>query len=313
MPSQQRLLLNALVGGVCWLGFAFGAKATAQPLVHFIYLLFLFAPLVIVPLGLALVGDEGGLGWLYGGLSVGQPVTAVLVMVSLRQPQGATAVVWALPWLLTTLFLGLYGLGRMVRQGVSPIEKLSLNVGLLYIVIGGGWFLLTRGGVAPLGFSPLIVALTAVHFHYAGFAAPILIGLNGTLLSSAPSRWQTTYQATAVGVIISPIVLALGITFSPLLEIIAAWALAGSLVGQAVIMLTLIRPQHRHPIGRFLLSVSAVSLLVTMGLAVTYALGEFFAYPLVVIPRMVEIHGLLNVFGFAFCGLVAWILQPSTP
>jgi hypothetical protein len=57
-----------------------------------------------------------------------------------------------------------------------------------------------------------------------------------------------------------------------------------------------------------LLSVSAVSLLVTMALAAAYAVGEFGQSVAVPIPRMVQIHGWINAVGFALCGFLAWTL-----
>jgi hypothetical protein len=55
---------------------------------------------------------------------------------------------------------------------------------MLYLPIGGAWLVASRLGIQPLGFGDTIVLLTAVHFHFAGFAAPVLAGLAGRTVAA---------------------------------------------------------------------------------------------------------------------------------
>ena len=50
-----------------------------------------------------------------------------------------------------------------------------------------------------------------------------------------------------------------------------------------------------------------------MGLAGIYGIGELTGAGWIGIPRMVAIHGLLNAFGFTWCGLLGHLLLESRP
>ncbi len=142
--------------------------------------LLLLGPLTIVPLGLRLAARAGTMGGAAGLWRVAvrcQPVAALLLLVAFTRPVGWTAAALAVPWLLVTGLVALAGLIRVRQRGLTSPGALCIDAGLIYLAIGGGWTLLDRLGVRPLGFEPVIVLLTAVHFHYAGFILPILTGL----------------------------------------------------------------------------------------------------------------------------------------
>ena len=77
---------------------------------------------------------------------------------------------------MTTGLVALHGLWRLWR-GSHRTSEVCLDAGLLYLAVGGTWTVIARAGLRPLGFPDLIVLLTAVHFHYAGFALLVLAGL----------------------------------------------------------------------------------------------------------------------------------------
>lgn len=52
--------------------------------------------------------------------------------------------------------------------------------------------------------------------------------------------------------------------------------------------------------------ISALSLLITMLAAGAYGVSTFMGWFIIMIPRMVQIHGVLNAFGFALCGILSW-------
>ena len=54
---------------------------------------------------------------------------------------------------------------------------------------------------------------------------------------------------------------------------------------------------------------SGVSLIGGMALAAIYALGEYLTTPWIDIATMIPTHGLLNAFGFATLGLLAWRME----
>src|SRR5581483_7095490 len=105
---------------------------------------------------------------------------------------------------------------------------------------------------------------TAIHFHYAGFAAPILTGMAGRALGRArPSHWRA-YLWIAVGVIVGPPLVAVGITFSRAIELVAVVVLATSLIGLSVLTFFDIVPTARNLIARTFLVLSSVSLVLGM-------------------------------------------------
>src|SRR5262249_32268023 len=124
--------------------------------------------------------------------------------------EGLLAGILSLPWLIVTMIISLSGLLRIYRRGMWPLEDLSIDAGKSYLVIGGLWAALSRLGVRPINFEPVIVLLTAIHFHYAGFLLPLMTGLGGRELKTKFSR------VAMLGVILGVPMTAVGITLSQL-------------------------------------------------------------------------------------------------
>lgn len=57
---------------------------------------------------------------------------------------------------------------------------------------------------------------------------------------------------------------------------------------------------------RLLLGVSAVTLVATMLLALSWAVGEAFDVPHLSLSWMVATHGVANALGFGLCSVPAW-------
>ena len=227
-----------------------------------------------------------------------QPFAALALVGSFALPPGSVAAALALPWLLFTFCAGLYGLLRHLPHGFVDAGEVCLDAALLFLPVGGIWLMASRLGLPLMGFQEPIVLLTAVHFHFAGFAACLLTGLSGRL--GLPRR---LYRLIVCGVLAGIPLLALGIAFAPVLEVISALVFALSLSGLALLWLS--RWAQLGP-GRYLLALSAASVLVSMGFALSYALSEFLGLVWVPIPVMVQNHGALNAIGFALLGLLAF-------
>jgi hypothetical protein len=241
-----------------------------------------------------------------------QPFAAALVVVAFYQPAGLAAALLAAAWLPPTGLAALTGLLRLVARGDARADELCIDAGLIYLPVGAVWLLFNRLGFGPLGFGDKLVLLTAVHFHYAGCAAPILAGLLGRQVASArPAAWPL-FRLVAAGVIAGIALVAAGITlarYTPIVEVAAALLFATSLLGLAALALGAGLPLMAGRLAQGLLAVSAASLIVTMLFAAGYAVGQFLGVPIVGIPRMVQVHGWLNAIGFALCGLLAWTLE----
>lgn len=280
--------------------------------------LFLFAPLVVMPIVLLLARtpDRNGRDpFLYRSAVLFQPSAAASVLASFFFPSGPSAAVLATAWFAFTLILALWGLSRFLSRGPAPLEEACMDVGLIYFAVGGGWIVLSRLGLQPLGFNDIIVLLTAIHFHFAGGALQILAGLAGRAIfdGSSPSMFmRKLYSISVAGVLAGPPLLAAGITFSPLLEWVAALVLASSVVGLAGLFLTLLG--RKLPVlSKVLLMTAVSSVAVTMTFACVYAYGEWTGHTFLSINYMAQVHGIGNAFGFILCGLLAfWKMKPAS-
>lgn len=197
---------------------------------------------------------------------------------------------------------------RFLHRKRFSWAEVAIDAGLLFVAIGGGWLILSRWGATPLGFQEPIILLTAGHFHYAGLTLPILVGLAGKQLQNLISRIAT------VGVISGVPLVAFGITVKhlkpewALVEGISAWYL--SLVCMLVVVMQFqIMSFTRHRLQRMLFFCSGLSLLVSMTLAIVYALGMYLGTEWLDIPTMLITHALLNVVGFALSGLLAYNVE----
>jgi len=276
--------------------------------------LLLLATLVITPLALALTAapdHNGNHSFPYRATVLIQPLAATLAVISFYTRTGLQAGLLTVAWALCATLIALFGLARLRgRRSLPPIEELCIDAGLAYITVGSAWLFMSRCGLNPLGFSDTIVLLTATHFHYAGFAAPILTGIVGRELKRVRPSLGELFRIPAGGVIAGPPLVAIGITFSRLIEMVSAFAMAASLLTLAMLILFAIVPELKNRAAQLLLIVSANSVIVTMIFACVYAIGRYKEIATVTIPLMTQIHGLTNAFGFVLCGLLAWLIKP---
>ena len=297
-----------------------------------------------VPLGLAVIGarDErdrhppAAIATLARRLVV---VASPLGVASFTFPPGRFAAALASAWLVATLAVAAAGLARLARRGPRPIEETAIDVGQLYLPVGAAWLVASRGALEPLGFHEPIVLYTSAHFHFAGFAAPVIAGLLGRDLgvSAAPGAARRRGAGTAVRrahalatlVVLAGVPLvAAGITLSRRLESPAALLLgAGMLVISALLALAGLRrllgraavPEGalgslRARLSGALLIVASLSLVGSMNLAVAFALtgsagrGAGPSRGLISYSAMATYHGVANAIGFAGCALLAYAL-----
>jgi hypothetical protein len=230
-------------------------------------------------------------------------------------------------WLIVSSLVALFGLTRLVARGVLPVQEASVDAGLLYLPVAGVWLVIYRFGVQPFDYGETIILLTVVHFHFAGFAAPVIAGMVGRTLTatnppglatpaSGPDRAPTLagvpnppsklYSAMVVFIVAAMPLVAAGITFSPWLGLIGTLLLSAALVTLAVLTLRYVVPVIASLSARLLLFVAAVSSCTAMVLACLYAYSIVAKVLILRIPTMAMTHGLLNAFGFTACSLLAW-------
>jgi hypothetical protein len=310
MFLSEQNTAKALVGVAVWL-LVLPFSLSDSPEGELIQRILLLGVLVIVPLGLALIDTISDRSSAFLNIAAAsQPFAALAVIISSFLDPGISAAGLALPWLITTSLIGLDGLirlGRLRNAAGSAFTTLPVLAAMIYLPVGAVWLIMSRLGIQPLGFGDTIVLLTAVHFHFAGFAAPLLTGLTGHHLP-ASSKTKPIYLLAVVGVIAGTPLVAAGITFSPLLALVGAIVISIGLVCLVLINITWILPFISTLLPKTLMVISSVSVIPAMALAGVYAYSIVFHKLIVDIPQMAMTHGVINAFGFALCGLVAWVL-----
>jgi len=292
---------SAAGGVVVWLITLLLTTADSEQ-VELVHKVVFWAVLVIVPLGLSVVAEEH---WLYKVVVFAQPVAAMITISAFFFEKGVLSAALSSAWLILNILVALLGLIRLTSRGFHRLEELSIDAGLLYLPVAGAWLVIYRLGVQPFDFGEMIVLLTAVHFHFAGFATPIIAGMSGRVLA------QRDYPRRVFAVIVFATVAAMplvaaGITFSPWIGFIGALLLTVGLVMLAVLTIGWVRPLITSSTGRALLLIGAISSCAAMVLACLYAYSIATQTLIITIPAMAMTHGLLNAFGFVTCSLLVW-------
>ncbi len=266
------------------------------------HLVLTIAMFAIVPLGLYIVAlpHSGPTTRWLGRLAKAAPIVAIPSAATFLVDKGMLAAALAVPWFLLTLAVAAIGAARMLSRRTLRSTGIGYDAALMFLVVGGAWLVISRAGLEPLGFNFAIVELTAVHFHYAGFALPIMA-------SVVSERLKRTALLPALVIIGVPLT-AIGITVDGTTEWFAATFM--SLVGIAVAVSTLQLSSRTTGKPQPMLAVAGLSLLAGMFFALGWAWSQEFGWTYLDLSGMVSTHGMLNGFGFGLVGLIAVRLLP---
>jgi hypothetical protein len=293
-------LREAALGAVVWFGLWLSSFLPGTPY-GIIEILFFLAPWVVVPLGASLLVQPRPSRELLVASWMILPAAA-LVTVSFFVERSLLAACLASSWVLVCLIFFWNACGRLwISRGRAFVE-FCFATGEGYLLVAALWLVASRAGLHPFGFLEPIVLLTAVHFHFAGFASALLAGLTYDQLRC--SAWVRGVGAAAVGVVCGPGILGLAFLAGPRFKLAAALLIAVSQFGLAAGMLRV--GLHARLGRRLLFGVAGGSVLLGMLLAATWAIGEYPLQPFVDIRQMAEFHGVLNALGFTVCGLLGW-------
>lgn len=303
-----------LLGVVVWTGLLL-TTTSDSPETELIHKIVFYAFLVIVPLALSLVpaGDQRGNYRLYRLIVLVHPVAAIVTIASFYVEKGFLSASLSFAWFILTTLIALFGLTRLISRRFYPLEELSVDAGLLYLPVAGMWLVVYRLGVQPFDYGETIILLTVIHFHFAGFAAPIIAGMVGRMLATRQSQPSKTFLLIVVALVAAMPLIAAGITFSPWLGLLGTLLLTTGLFLLAVLTLGRVWPAIASTGARILLLIAALSSCVAMVLACLYAYSIVSQTLILRIPTMAMTHGLLNAFGFVTCSLIAWSnIAPKT-
>ncbi len=302
LPSDRGVLrANILIGAAVWAALAV-ASFSARVHLGIIEVLFLLGPWIVVPLGVDLVrGAENSKNsavrdWIL-------MAAALLTTVSFFLDNRTSAAWFASSWLLVCAVFAGDGLRRFAMSGTRSFTQFCFAAGEGYLLVAGAWLVASRADVQLLAFREPIVLLTAVHFHFAGFASAVLAGL--TYERFHDGRWKTLSIVALLAVVCGPGILGLAFLLGPKWKLIAALLIALGQLGLAGGMVR-VGIAAKSGAGRWLLFVAGASVAAGMILAAVWAIGEYPLQAFVNIRQMAEFHGVLNAVGFAVCGLVGW-------
>ncbi len=307
---------SAAAGFVAWcvLGYAVHERWTTMGLEYgeqlFIIGVFVLSPLVNTPLALKLAEPAGRGGPAWRAAAWLQPFAGAAVFASFFVPVGGLAAALVIPWIAFAICCTAASVGRFFDHRFSRPEEVAIDFGLLLLLPGSLWLAASRLGMTVFGWQEPFVLLLAVHFHFAGLTAPVIVGQAGRRLRTWKSRFHPLYLVLAAGVCLGVPLLATGLSLrSKTLQVAGALLLAFSLGGFCFFSLFMVVPRLAGWTSRILLTLALGCAIWSMHHAGHHTMGVARgAVPrLYTRPRMEHIHGLLNALGFSLLGLLAWV------
>ncbi|MEU8233711.1 YndJ family protein [Actinoplanes sp. NPDC048967] len=248
--------------------------------------------LVVVPAGLRLIRDPAVAFarrcWPFG---------AVAGAVSLWLPRGTVSTSLATAYAVAAAVLCAYALSRPVRPRREWPTEAAVLTALISPAVAASALIAERAGYHLFGFELGILTLTVAHFHFAGFAAALIAGLQSRL---TPGR---AADAAALTVPAGTLLVLLGYFTAEAVELAGALVLTAGMwtVGWLTWRYARTAPDR---LTALLLGCSAVVLVASMALAVSWALGEATGLPHPSLAWMAATHGVANALGFAVCAMV---------
>ena len=255
-----------------------------------------FAALALVPKGLQLLHLPQSRWYLLSAIGL---CAAYLFFPNQYAP------VFALPYIFLAAWSAVREFANLLVFKKFELFQWVWAAALAYWATGAVWALCFLADIRPLGFDPVIVGLTAAHFHVAGF---VLTTVVYCLLSDAPNLTNKLLGwATLAGM---PLV-ATGITltklgFSPTFEWASALGFVGFMFVEVWQHIRLFSQKNNPRMARRLWLGGAICLLAGGVLASLYAIRFSFPMDWVNIPNMKIWHGTLNAIGFGWLVLQGW-------
>src|SRR5690349_23434626 len=134
--------------------------------------------LVVVPAGLRLIDDPAVVFarrcW---------PAGAVAGAATLWLPRGTVATGLATIYAIAAAVLCAYAVSRPIRPRREWPAEAAVLTALISPAVAASALVAERAGYHLFGFKLGILALTVAHFHFAGFAAALIAGLEASVRS----------------------------------------------------------------------------------------------------------------------------------
>lgn len=312
MTNHQKLARYvAALGALVWIGTLFG-PLLASDTMHDVAQIMLLGPLVLVPLTWSIepTPEPKLARWLATAATWAMGPSSWLVAASFYTGQSIGSALMLLPWLLTTGAMMLHALLSIKRDPsrLKDMEQLAIIASRVYLPGGAVWWISWRAGFELLDFPLLIVLLTAMHFHFAGYMAPWLAAQAGLEQRHTSGKLSLALKLIIACVISGMPLIAIGIQFSAGVELVATTIFTGGVIALGCYNLSQLpsiwRQDKRAAVG---VAISALASFVTMVAAILFVAHHITPAIGITIPQMVMVHGWTNGLGFALAGALGWV------
>ncbi|MGH0427749.1 YndJ family protein [Bacillus hominis] len=290
---------NIIFGLACYIVFLICEWSHVNPVEAII----LLSVLLFIPMSFCIIDKRtrNGSSLLFYKLVLFlYPIAAISAMLAFI----TNHFVFALLWFMYTGIIALFGVSRLLERGWKPLEETAIDSAFIYLFLGGFWFFASVARISIMNFSSDIVLLTAAHFHYSAFLLPLSAGL----LGRKRERGSKLYDAIMFIIVISPMTVAIGITYSRVFEFFAVFIYLCAIYGYGVYVW---RTKFNAISAKVLLVLSSSTLMVTIMFSLIYSYGNFKQVMTITIAQMVWIHGVVNGIGVALPAFLGWMIEKS--
>ncbi|KFM99682.1 hypothetical protein D0U04_03835 [Bacillus clarus] len=292
---------NIVFGLVCYIIFLICEWSKLNPVEAII----LLSVLLFIPMSFCIVDKKTRNGsdlLLFKGISFLYPLAGISAMLAFV----TNHFFFALIWFLYTGVIALFGASRLLERGWKPLEEVAIDSAFIYLFLGGFWFFASVTKLSIMQFSSDIVLLTAAHFHYSAFLLPLSAGL----LGRKRDKRSKLYDAIIFIIVISPMTVAIGITYSRMFEFLAVLIYLCALYGYGSYVWKI---KFHFISAKILLILSSSTLMVTILFSLMYSYGNFKQTMTISISQMVWIHGVVNGIGVALPAFIGWMIERNVP
>lgn len=205
-------------------------------------------------------------------------------------------------WILYTILLALFGFSRLLKRGIFPLHELMIDGAWMYLALGGLWFWLYTADIQVMTFSPIIVLLTVIHFHYSAFFIPLFYGF----LGRQQVKETALYKAAGWVILLSPVMIAVGISFSRLFDTFSVILYVVALYIYGILCM---KTRFWSTLAKGLVVFSSLVLMGTIVLSLLYSAGMLMRVTYISIDQMIWFHGSINAFFVILPGLIGWLIE----
>ncbi|PGX11649.1 YndJ family protein [Bacillus sp. AFS033286] len=292
---------NIIFGLACYIVFLICEWPDVNPVEAII----LLSILLFIPMSFCIIDKRtrnGSYLLFYKSVSFLYPVAAISAMLAFVTNQYFFAIIW----FVYTGIVALFGINRLLERGRKPLEETAIDSAFIYLFLGGFWFFASVANVSIMQFSSDIVLLTAAHFHYSVFLLPLSAGLIGR----EREKRSKVYDAIMFIIVISPMTVAIGITYSRIFEFFAVFLYFCAIYGYGIYVW---RTKFNAISAKIFLIISSSTLMVTIMFSLIYSYGNLKQVMTITIAQMVWVHGVVNGIGVALPAFVGWMMEKSAP